>query len=129
MNYYCDIGFWRASDQAAVAQHLKDRHHAIREADVTPHPGLVGPALRYLLRVAGLAERPAEAGRSMSARRGRTAPARTTRRSSNTGSRYWMRVGGRCGAPSAGTWTGWSGSPTKPDPSCWGWQGGDHRCG
>ena len=63
MNYYCDVGFWRASDQAAVAQHLKDRTHAIREADVTPRPGLLRSATRYLLHVAGLAERPAEAGR------------------------------------------------------------------
>ena len=62
MHHYSDIWFWRASDQAAVAQHLKDRHHAIRERDETPHPGLVGSALRLLLRVAGLSERPAETG-------------------------------------------------------------------
>jgi hypothetical protein len=24
MNHYCDIWFWRASDQEAVARHLRD---------------------------------------------------------------------------------------------------------
>ena len=58
-HYYCDISFWRASDQAAVARHLTDRTQmsggpdpprgagllrsswlAVRRGRVTPPPGV-----------------------------------------------------------------------------------------
>jgi|SRR5215210_4365190 len=51
MNYYSDVWFWRASDQAAVARHLKNRPHTAFEPNRTPPPGLVRSALRLLLRV------------------------------------------------------------------------------
>jgi hypothetical protein len=61
MNYYNDIWFWRASDQAAVAQHLRDRPHANGDPDETARPGLIRSLLLHLLRVMGLAEQPVEA--------------------------------------------------------------------
>ncbi len=61
MNHYCDIWFWRASDQAEVARHLRDRDWATREPN-TPRPtGLVRSALLSMLRTTGLAEQPVQA--------------------------------------------------------------------
>ncbi len=61
MNHYCDIWFWRASDQAAVARHLTDRTQMTGEPDTTRRAGLVRSALLPVLRMAGLAEQPVEA--------------------------------------------------------------------
>lgn len=62
MNHYCDIWFWRASDQAEVARHLRDRARmTTSEPDTPRRAGLVQSALIPLLRVAGLAEQPVEA--------------------------------------------------------------------
>jgi len=61
MNYYCDIWFWRASDQAAVAQHLTGRTLRIGEPDTPRHTGLLRLALLSMLRMTGLAEQPVEA--------------------------------------------------------------------
>ncbi|MBA2534360.1 MAG: hypothetical protein H0V21_05075 [Rubrobacter sp.] len=61
MNYYNDIWFWRASDHAAVARHIRDRPHANSNTDETPRPGLIRSFLLPLLRVMGLAKQPVEA--------------------------------------------------------------------
>ena len=61
MNYYCDVSFWRASDQAAVARHLTDRPSTNGDPDITAGPGLIRSSLRSLLRVAGLVKWPVEA--------------------------------------------------------------------
>ncbi len=61
MNHYCDIWFWRASDQAAVARHLTDRTRMTGEPDTSRRAGLVQCALLPLLRMAGLVEQPVEA--------------------------------------------------------------------
>ena len=58
MNYYNDVWFWRASDQAAVARHLRDRPPTTREPDKMPRPGLIRSSLLHLLRAVGLAEQP-----------------------------------------------------------------------
>ena len=61
MNHYCDIWFWRASDQAAVARHLTDRTRMSGEPDPPRRAGLLRSALLRMLRMAGLAEQPVEA--------------------------------------------------------------------
>jgi hypothetical protein len=61
MNHYCDIWFWRASDQEAVARHLRDRDRTTGEPDPPRRAGLVRSALLSILRMAGLAEQPVEA--------------------------------------------------------------------
>jgi hypothetical protein len=62
MNHYCDISFWRASDQEAVARHLADRAPSSTGVPNTaPHAGLLRSALLTVLRTAGLAA-PAEEG-------------------------------------------------------------------
>ena len=61
MNHYCDIWYWRASDQEAVARHLTDRGRTTGEPDPPRRAGFVRSALRSLLRMAGLAEQPVEA--------------------------------------------------------------------
>ena len=61
VNHYCDVWFWRASDQAAVARHLADRRHAHGDTGEPACPGLIRSALRSLLRVVGLAGQPVEA--------------------------------------------------------------------
>jgi hypothetical protein len=61
MNHYCDIWFWRASDQEAVARHLTDRGRTTGEPDPTRRVGLVRPAVLSILRMAGLKEQPVEA--------------------------------------------------------------------
>jgi len=45
-HYYCDLGFWRASDQAAVARHLTDRTRMSGEPNAAPRrAGLLRSAL------------------------------------------------------------------------------------
>ncbi|HLM48628.1 MAG TPA: hypothetical protein VK458_32495, partial [Myxococcaceae bacterium] len=60
-HYYCDILFWRASDQADVARHLADRTRTTGEPDAPRHAGFFRSTLLPLLRMAGLAESPVEA--------------------------------------------------------------------
>ena len=61
MNHYCDIWFWRASDQADVAQHLRDRDRTTGVPDTPRRAGLLRSALLSLLRMTGLAKQPVEA--------------------------------------------------------------------
>ena len=61
MNHYCDIWFWRASDQEALARHLTDRTRITGEPDTRRRAGLVRSALLSILRTTGLAEQPVEA--------------------------------------------------------------------
>jgi hypothetical protein len=61
MNYYCDMWFWRASDQEAVARHLTDRAQTIVVPHTPQRVGLVRSALLFMLRMTGLAEQPLEA--------------------------------------------------------------------
>jgi hypothetical protein len=62
MNLYCDIWFWRASDQEAVTRHLTDRDRTTGDPDTPRRHGLVRSALMSMLRMTGLAEQPVEAG-------------------------------------------------------------------
>ena len=58
MNHYCDIWFWRASDQAAVARHLTDRTRMSGEPDAAPRrAGLLRSAFTFAAHGAGLADR------------------------------------------------------------------------
>jgi hypothetical protein len=61
MNHYCDIWFWRASDQEAVARHLTDQARTPGEPDPRRRAGPVRSALLSILRMIGLAEQPVEA--------------------------------------------------------------------
>ena len=61
MNHYSDLWFWRASDQAEVARHLRDRTRMTSEPDAPRRAGLVRSALLTMLRMAGLVEQPVEA--------------------------------------------------------------------
>jgi hypothetical protein len=61
MNYFCDMWYWRASDQEAVARHLTDRTRITGEPDTRRRRGLVRSALLSMLRMTGLAEQPVEA--------------------------------------------------------------------
>ena len=62
MNLYCDIWFWRASDQAAVARHLiTDRTRTTGEPDTPRRASLLRSALLSMLRIAGLTEQPIQA--------------------------------------------------------------------
>jgi hypothetical protein len=61
VNHYCDIGFWRASDQAEVARHLTDRNRMGGEPDPPRRVGIVRSTFLRMLRMAGLAERTVEA--------------------------------------------------------------------
>src|SRR5918992_4967111 len=61
MNHYCDMWFWRASDQEAVARHLTDRTRITGEPDTRRRAGLVRSALLSILRTAGLTEQPVQA--------------------------------------------------------------------
>ncbi len=61
MNHYCDLGFWRASDQAEVARHLTSRTRTTSEPDVPRRASLVRSALLHVLRRVGLAGQPVEA--------------------------------------------------------------------
>jgi hypothetical protein len=60
VNHYCDIWFWRASDQAEVAQHLTGRTPRAGEPDTLQHVGLLRSALLSMLRMTGLVEQPVE---------------------------------------------------------------------
>ena len=59
-HYYCDLGFWRASDQAEVTRHLTDRARMSGVPDAPRRAGLLRSALLRVLRTVGLAEPPAE---------------------------------------------------------------------
>jgi hypothetical protein len=62
MNYYCDIWYWRASEQEEVARHLRDRNRTTGvPADPPRRAGLVRTAIVSMLRTAGLVEQPVEA--------------------------------------------------------------------
>ena len=61
MNHYCDIWFWRASDQEAVARHLRDRHRTTSVPDTPRRASLLRSALPSMLRMTGLAKQPVEA--------------------------------------------------------------------
>jgi hypothetical protein len=61
MNHYCDIWFWRASDQEAVARHLRDRDRTTSVPDTLRHASLLRSTLLSMLRMTGLAKQPVEA--------------------------------------------------------------------
>ena len=61
MNPYCDIWFWRASDQEAVARHLRDRDRTTSVPDTLRRASLLRSALLSMLRMTGLAKQPVEA--------------------------------------------------------------------
>ena len=62
MNDYCDIWYWRASDQEEVARYLlRDRPRTTGEPDTPRRAGLVRSALLSVLRTAGLVEQPVQA--------------------------------------------------------------------
>ena len=63
MNHYCDIWFWRASDQEAVARHLRDRDRTTSVPDTLRRASLLRSALLSMLRMTGLAKQPVEASR------------------------------------------------------------------
>ena len=57
MNHYCDIWFWRASDQEAVARHLRDRDRTTSVPDTLRRASLLRSALLSMLRMTGLARK------------------------------------------------------------------------
>ena len=59
MNHFCDIWYWRASDQEAVARHLTNRVRTTNEPDTSRRA--VRSAFLSMLRIAGLMEQPVEA--------------------------------------------------------------------
>jgi hypothetical protein len=62
MNYYCDMWYWRASEQEEVARYLlRDRPRTTGEPDTSRRAGLVRSALLSVLRTAGLVEQPVQA--------------------------------------------------------------------
>lgn len=61
MNHFCDIWYWRASEQEEVARHLGDRTRTTGEPDPPRRAGLIRSALLSMLRTAGLTEQPPEA--------------------------------------------------------------------
>ena len=61
MNHFCDIWYWRASDQEEVARHLTGRIRTTGEPDPPRRAGLIRSALLSMLRTAGLMEQPVEA--------------------------------------------------------------------
>ena len=129
MNHYCDIWFWRASDQEAVARHLTDRTRITGEPDTRRRAGPVRSALLSILRTAGLTEQPVQA----SPVKQEETP---VRESCGCGGEeefqyrelYSTRDSGFSDAPSADTWIACSGSRTKPGLSCWDWHGGGSGC-
>ncbi len=60
MNHFCDLGFWRASDQAEVARHLTSLTRTTSGPEAPRRAGLVRYALQGMLRRAGLAGHLAE---------------------------------------------------------------------
>ena len=61
MNHYCDMWFWRASDQEAVARHLRDLDRTTGVPDTPRRASLLRSALLSMLRMTGLAKQPVEA--------------------------------------------------------------------
>jgi len=61
MNQYCDMWFWRASDQEAVARHLTDRDRTTGVPDTPRRASLLRSALLSMLRMTGLAKQRVEA--------------------------------------------------------------------
>ena len=61
MNHFCDMWYWRASDQETVPRHLRDRTRTTSEPDTRRRAGLVRSAFLSMLRMAGLTEQPVEA--------------------------------------------------------------------
>src|ERR687893_816002 len=61
MNHYCDIWFWRASDQEAVARHLRDRDRTTSVPDTLRRASLLRSALLSMLRMTWLLKQPVEA--------------------------------------------------------------------
>jgi hypothetical protein len=62
MNYYCDMWYWRASEQEEVARYLlRDRPRTTGEPDTPRRAGLVRSALLSVLRTAGLVEQQVQA--------------------------------------------------------------------
>ena len=61
MNHFCDIWYWRASDQEQVAEHLRDQARITSESDAPRRTGLIRSTLLWMLRTAGLMEQPVEA--------------------------------------------------------------------
>jgi hypothetical protein len=61
MNHYCDIWLWRASDQEAVARHLRDRDRTTGVPDTPRRASLLRSALLSMLRMTGLAKQPVQA--------------------------------------------------------------------
>ena len=59
MNHYCDMWFWRASDQEAVARHHRDRTTSV--PDTPRRASLLRSALLSMLRMTGLTEQPVQA--------------------------------------------------------------------
>ena len=60
MNHFCDISFWRASDQEAVARHLTDQARTTGVSVAPRRAGLLRSALLSVLRMTGLAEQSGE---------------------------------------------------------------------
>ena len=130
MNYYCDIWYWRASDQEEVARYLlRDRPRTTGEPETPRRAGLVRSALLSVLRTAGLWWSSRSRRARSSRRRPRHGRAVTVVvRSSSTGRPCSMTASGFSDAPSAGTWIACSGSRRSPELSCWGSHGGDGEC-
>jgi hypothetical protein len=61
MNHYCDMWFWRASDQEAVARHLRDRDRTTSVPDTPRRASLLRSVLLSMLRMTGLAKLPVQA--------------------------------------------------------------------
>lgn len=61
MNHYCDMWFWRASDQEAVARHVRDRDRTTSVPDTLRRASLLRSALLSMLRMTGLTEQPVQA--------------------------------------------------------------------
>ena len=62
MNHFCDIWYWRASEQEEVARYLlRDRPRTTGEPDTPRRAGLVRSALLSVLRTTGLVEQPVQA--------------------------------------------------------------------
>jgi len=61
MNHYCDIWFWRASDQEAVARHLRDGDRTTGVPDTPRRASLLRSVLLSMLHMTGLAKLPVQA--------------------------------------------------------------------
>ena len=129
MNHYCDIWFWRASDQAEVARHLRDRDRTTGVPDTPRRAGPVRVGLRSILRMTGLAKQALEARQvEYEETPYERAVTVAVRRSSSTGKPYSTMESGFYDAPSADTSIACTGSQRTPGLSCWDWRGGDGGC-